>query len=625
MMVALALVLAALAYLLFVCASIGLHERLWLAFGPISLEKIPDAAARKHGDRVLFTSGEPCAWVVPQLAQPSADPSAWSAVRIRSTAGYVAGLLRQRFDMRRDERVAILKQNHLDMHLLMLGIVRGGGIACPMNGNFEAANVEPYLLNIGARILFTDVQTLLRVLGDGGGIGDVQDVVLTACRGDIPDVSFDALRTAMHARHPQVPIHCIEDLLGAVDREHVAVERGARDPLYLVHSSGTTGFPKAVMLRNGAQAHAMRGWLCYVQVSRRRDRGYLAVPNNHQAVILSFNCLLLTGLSTHWTKATGREGFDAHRVVGELARGRFTGFFGFPIIYTQLKEVALAEHDLTAMRFWASTADAAHEEMIKPCVAVGGVFRRLGLPFKGSVYLDAQGSSEVGTPSVLRYYTKFTKRYERRIGRRHSTPFGPEIRITRDGQEVKGGAVGRLEVRGKTVFDTYWNNPALTHEAIRDGWFFTGDVARFSPDGHLVQLDREVDVIRSAAGDIYSLLIEEIVHKYPGVYDACVYGARQADGTQAPAAAIALRTGVDIDSARLREELNAMLPPSMQLSLVEVLPWEMFPIGITGKTLKRVFRERTEPYAVVEANRAVRLEYRDRASGLRAQGGGGKA
>ena len=46
---------------------------------------------------------------------------------------------------------------------------------------------------------------------------------------------------------------------------------------------------------------------------------------------------------------------------------------------------------------------------------------------------------------------------------------------------MKGGAVGRLEVPGKTVFDAYWNNPALTHEAIHDGWFFTGDVARFSP------------------------------------------------------------------------------------------------------------------------------------------------
>jgi long-chain acyl-CoA synthetase len=605
MMVVLALVLVLLVYLLFVCASIGLQERLWLAFGPISLEQIPDRAARKYGNRVLFTSDEPCAWVVPQLTQASNDPKAWSAVRIRSTAGYVAALLRKRFDMRHDERVAILKQNHLDMHLLMLGIIRGGGMACPMNGNFAASKVEPYLLNIGARILFTDVQTLLRVLGDGGGIGDIQDVVLAARRSDIPDDSFDALTTAVHARHPHVSVHCIEELLGAVEPECLAIKRGQREPLYLVHSSGTTGFPKAVMLRNGAQVHAIRGWLCYVHVSRRRDKAYLAVPNNHQAVILSFNCLLLAGLSTHWTKATGREGFDARRVVGELARGRYTGFFGFPIIYTQLKEVALAEHDLTAMRFWASTADAAHEEMIKPCVAVGSVLRRLGLPFTGSVYLDAQGSSEVGTPSVIRYYTKFTKRYQRRIGRRHSTPFGPKIRITRDGQVVKGDAVGRLEVRGKTVFDAYWNNHALTHEAIRDGWFFTGDVAHFSRDGHLIQLDREVDVIHAAAGDIYSLPIEEIVHKHPAVYDACVYGARQADGTQVPAAAIALRTGVDIDSARLREELNAMLSPSMQLSLVEILPWEKFPTGITGKTLKGVFREKTEPHALAEANRPV--------------------
>ena len=611
MTVAWVLVLVSLGYLAFVCASIGLHERLWLALGPISLEKIADAAAGKFGDRVLFTSDEPCAWAVPQLRRAADDSKAWSAARIRSTAGYLAGLLRARFDLQRDERVAILKQNHLDMHVLMLGIIRGGGVACPMNGNFSAAKVEPYLLNIGARILFADAQTLRRVLGDGGGIGDVQDVVLAARRGDIPDDAFASLTAAVHARHPHVSIHCLEDLLGAVEREHPALERSAREPLYLVHSSGTTGFPKAVMLRNGAQAHAMRGWLCYVHVSRRRDRGYLAVPNNHQAVILSFNCLLLMGLRTHWTKATGREGFDAHRVAGELAAGRFTGFFGFPILYTQLKAVALAAHDLTAMRFWASTADAAHEEMIKPCVAVGSAFRRLGLPFTGSVYLDAQGSSEVGTPSVLRYYTKLTKRYERRIGRRHSTPFGPQIRLTRDGRTVEGDAVGRLEVRGKTVFDTYWNNPALTQEAIRDGWFFTGDVARFSRDGHLVQLDREVDVIRSAAGDIYSLLMEEVVHMHPAVYDACVYGARQGDGTQAAAAAIALRAGVEIDPARLRGELNAMLPPATQLSFVEILPWESFPIGITGKTLKRVFREKTEPHAVPEANRPITTERRD--------------
>ena len=605
MIVVVGLVLVFLGYLLFVCASIGLPERLRLAFGPVSLEEVPDRAARKHGSRSLFTTDEPCAWVVPRLAAVSKDANAWSAERIRSTAGYVAALLRERLGMGREERVAILKQNHLDMHILMLGIIRGGGMACPMNEGFAASKVEPYLFNIGARILFTDRSTLLRVLLEGGGLGDVKEVVLAARRSDISDDAFEALTTAVRARQPRASVHCIEELLGGVESECKAVKRGKLAPLYLVHSSGTTGFPKAVILRNGAQAHAMRGWLCYVHVSRRRDRGYLAVPNNHQAVILSFNCLLLAGVSTHWTKATGREGFDAGRVVEELAQGRYTGFFGFPILYTQLKEVGLGEHDLTAMRFWASTADAAHEAMIRPCVAVGGLFRRLGLPFTGSVYLDAQGSSEVGTPSVIRYYTRFTKRYERRIGRRHSTPFGPQIRITRDGRVVKGDAVGRLEVRGKTVFDAYWNNHSLTHEAFNDGWFFTGDVAHFSRDGHLVQLDREVDVIHSAARDIYSLPIEETIHKHPAVYDACVYGARQADGTQAPAAAIALRAGVEIGSTRLCEELNAMISPGLRLSRVEILPWKEFPIGVTGKTLKKVFRDRTEPHAMAEANRPI--------------------
>ena len=82
MMVGLALVLVAFAYLLFVCASIGLHGAALVGLRPDLSREDSHAAARKHRDRVLFTTDEPCAWAVPQLAQRSADPSAWSAVRI---------------------------------------------------------------------------------------------------------------------------------------------------------------------------------------------------------------------------------------------------------------------------------------------------------------------------------------------------------------------------------------------------------------------------------------------------------------------------------------------------------------------------------------------------------------
>lgn len=579
---------AALAYCGFVLWRLGVHRRLPLIVSPISLETIPDRAARRYGERTLFTCDPPVRWAVPALADRFPDGARWSAVRIRDTAACLAGALQDRLKIARGDRIAICKSNHFDVLVLIAGAVRAGAVACPINGRFGARDIGPYLTNLGARTLISDSATLARLVAEGAALGPVETIVLAepaaVSAGAVPPLKAGPA------------VLSIESLLeGARPLERPA-PRGREDPAYLTHSSGTTGFPKAVILRNGAQSHAVRGWLAYVHVSAA-DRGYLAVPTNHQAVILTFNAMLLMGARGHWIESYGLRDFDAERVIGELAEKRSTVFFGFPLCYTQMKEVPLDRHDLSAMRVWGSTADAAHEAIQRRFVRVGGAFRSLGLPIDGSVYLDAQGSSEVGTPSVLRYITPFTKKFARRVGKPGSAPFGPAVRIAADGKPVRRGEVARLEVKGRTVFNAYWNDHALTYLAFSDGWFFTGDVARMQ-DGHIVQLDREVDVIHTASGPVYSLPIEERLHFHPAVFDLCVYGARQGDGTQAPAAAVALREGADIGPDKLREELNAMLEPNERLDRVEILDWSDFPIGITGKTLKRAFRDRSaEPGA----------------------------
>lgn len=583
----------ATAYAVFVALRLGLPQRVALALRPISLEEIPDRAAAKYGDRVLFTSDTPCAWEVPALRRGWPGRADWSASRLRSTIGYLAAMFQDRLGVQRGDRVAILKENHFDIHIFVASVVRAGGIACPMNGRFAADHVGPYLANIGASVLLSDAATLGRVLEQQGDFGPVSRIVVAEKRTPGDSTSAD-VESRLASRHSDIEIVWLEEALADVNAERPPVRRATDEPLYLVHSSGTTGFPKAVILRNGPQSHAVRGWLCFVHLSRR-DKGYLAVPNNHQAVILTFNSALLLGLPVHWTSAYDRHGFDPDRVLRELAEGHFTGFFGFPIAYTQLKEARLGKYDLGAMKVWASTADASHEAVVRRFVAVGGAFRSLGVPIAGSAYLDAQGSSEVGTPSVIRFVTRFTRNFDRRIGRPGSTPFGPRIQVTAlDGRRARRGEVGRLEVKGKTVFNGYWNNSAMTCGAFRNGWFFTGDVARRGTDGHIIQLDREVDVIHTGLGDVYSLPIEEKIHKHAAIFDACVYGERQEDGTQRPAVAIALREGIAIPSERLRQDLNALLEPEERLHRLDILRWDEFPIGITGKTLKRVFRERTE-------------------------------
>jgi long-chain acyl-CoA synthetase len=593
-LVAAGLGLLAATYLAFVAVRVGLHQRSLLFLRPISLDTIPDRAARMYGDRPLFTCDVPVHWEVPALAKRYPEATDWNARRILDTAAFVAAMLVQVVGVKRGDRVVIFKENHFDIHLLHLSVVRAGGMACPVNGKFASEHVAPYLSNLGAEAVISDPVTVSRVLRAGGTFAGVRTLVLAEKHTSSAQAALHGLLPAESAN---MNIVWIEEALRTIVKGSGPPSRGKDESLYLVHSSGTTGFPKAVILKNGAQSHAVRGWLAYVHVSRNRDKGYMAVPNNHQAVILTFHGLLLLGVPVHWTCAYDRDGFDANRVMRELGVGGFTGFFGFPITYTQLVQVDIDAHDLRRMRVWASTADASHEAIQRRFVAVGGVFRSLGLPLNGSVYLDAQGSSEVGTPSVLRYITRFTKHFERRIGRPGSTPFGPKIRVVgNDGRVVARGETGRLEVKGRTVFAGYWNHHALTFAAMRDRWFFTGDIARRGQDGHLVQLDREVDVIHTTAGPVYSLPIEEKIHKHPAVFDTCVYGWRQPDGSQLPAAAIALRHESEFQwtAAKLRDEINGMLAPEEQLQRIELMDWKDFPIGVTGKTLKRVFRSRTE-------------------------------
>ena len=244
-------------YLAFVAARVGLYQRTVLALGPISLDTIPDRAARMYGTRPLFTCDTPVRWDVPALAERYPDATQWNASRILVTASFVASMLTQVVGIKRGDRVAIFKENHFDIHLLHVSVVRAGGIACTVNGKFAAEHLEPYLNNLGSRVLVSDVATLRRVLLAGGSFGGVRTIVIAGKKNEAAQAE---LRESLDRGSQTVEIIWIEEALRTVVERSSAVLRGKDETLYLVHSSGTTGFPKAVILKNGAQSHAGR-WL----------------------------------------------------------------------------------------------------------------------------------------------------------------------------------------------------------------------------------------------------------------------------------------------------------------------------------------------------------------------------
>jgi len=203
-------------YVGWILYKLGFHQRLPLALSKISLEHIADRAAKKYGERVVVTTDVPVQWLVKQKAPPE-DLKSWSANRVNDTMGYVSGMLIEGFNLSRGDRVAIAKTNHFDYHILNASTVRAGGVACPMHADFHAHNVNPYIKNIGAKILITDMATLNRFLENDVEFSCVETIVMADDESKYTSQELNKLNNTMSEKYSTIR-HCwIEHELEKID------------------------------------------------------------------------------------------------------------------------------------------------------------------------------------------------------------------------------------------------------------------------------------------------------------------------------------------------------------------------------------------------------------------------
>ena len=161
--------------------------------------------------------------------------------------------------------------------------------------------------------------------------------------------------------------------------------------------------------------------------------------------------------------------------------------------------------------------------------------------------------------------------------------------VDENGRPAGSGSVGEIAVQGDNVFSGYLNQPAATAESLRNGWFFTGDMATMDEDGYFTIVDRKQDLIIVGGENVYPREVEEALYAFPGVVEAAVVGISHPKLVEVPKAVIALAPAAKASVEDIGAFLELRLAKFKIPRTIEFR--ETLPKSATGKILRRLLRD----------------------------------
>jgi malonyl-CoA/methylmalonyl-CoA synthetase len=463
----------------------------------------------------------------------------------RETARYAAWLTG--LGVAPGERVAVQVEKSHTALFLYLACLRAGLAYLPLNSAYQQAEMRFFLEDAEPRVVVAQPNSMpwLAPIAQSLGIAHVYTLD-DAGNGTLVDA-------ARHAPERFTPVARRGDDLAAI-----------------LYTSGTTGRSKGAMLThrnlssNALTLHRAWGF-------RPGDVLLHMLPIFHvHGLFVACHTALLNG-----SKMLFHARFDAKRALAELARA--TVFMGVPTFYTRLvAEPGLDRGACHAIRLFVSGSAPLLPETF-------ATFRSL----TGHTILERYGMTETGM------LTSNPLDGERRAGTVGMALHGVQVRVVDDGDKgLPAGEIGAVQVKGDNVLPGYWRLPEKNKEEFtRDGFFRTGDVGRFSPDGYLSIVGRSKDLIITGGYNVYPKEIELVIDKMAGVAESAVIGLPHADFGESVTAVVVRRAGA---SGPMEGEIIAAL--KTQLANYKV-PKRVFflddlPRNAMGKVQKNALRKR---------------------------------
>ena len=279
------------------------------------------------------------------------------------------------------------------------------------------------------------------------------------------------------------------------------------DPYCLLYTSGTTGRPKGAIL-----PHRQILWNCISTIAswgvNERDTSPVLTPLFHAGGLFAF----LTPLLYAGGRIILARVFDAEASLRAIVDESCTVVLGVPTLFQLwINTPFFAQADFSRVRFWINGGAVMPMPLMRAWqLAKGGVFRQ------------GYGLTEVGPNCFSMTDAESTLK----AGSVGKPIFHTEMRLIdpATGREAEVGSPGELLIRGPHVCAGYWRNPAATAEAIREGWFHTGDMARMDEDGFYTIVGRFKDMLKSGGENVYAAEVETVFRDHPAVADAALIG-----------------------------------------------------------------------------------------------------
>ncbi|HET8562647.1 MAG TPA: long-chain fatty acid--CoA ligase [Candidatus Binatia bacterium] len=458
--------------------------------------------------------------------------------------------LSQRFNLQRGDRVAVFLPNIPEFIVSYYASQRIGAIAASLNVMLKRDEVEFILNDCGAKVLITAPQCLEQIPPPKA----VPALECTVCVGESDKAKL--LR--------------FSDLLsGSSTSSGPVANLRADDPAAILYTSGTTGKPKGVLLSHGNLVSNVHATNHHTRMSPE-DRLICYLPLFH---CFGQNFIMNASVNSGATLIL-HERFVPDEILQSVQSNRVTMFFGVPTIYLRYLAVPNIEPYFDTVRYFFSAAAPMPVE----------VARRWAERF-GRIIYEGYGLTE--TSPFASYNHDFTYR-EGSVG----TPIeNVEMKIVDErGNDLPPGEIGEIVIKGPNIMQGYYQCTEETAQAVRDGWFFTGDIGRMDDDGYFYLVDRAKDMINVSGFKVWPREVEEVLMQHSAVGEVAVIGVRHPDSGEAVKGFVVLKGTATIKEQDLIDFCRSRMAVYKAPRFVEFI--DALPRNPSGKILKRELRIR---------------------------------